>query len=217
MGFGLIELRQLWDMIGEITEANKISHHEAVSKFFKDVQEQYDSKPGFEVKVNEKRGELALINRELNNSQQILLSVTLIGPSLSNLLQNGIGQQDIISINQLVENSTKDIDKSNKITSKSEYWKKLIEELKEYENVKLAIKEQQENHDRLQKQVNYLDKQKQEILKYLQIAIYFINTINNRIYYYKGLVDQFNNDLNYYKFNVLGRPSYPFIFIRTLA
>ena len=151
------------------------------------MYEQYDSKLGFEVKVNEKRGDLDLINRELNNSQQILLSVTLIGPSLSNLLQNGIGQQDITSINQLVENSTKDIDKSNKITSKSEYWKKLIEELKEYENVKLAIKEQQESHDRLQKQLNYLDKQKQEILKYLQIAISFINIISNRIYYYRGI------------------------------
>lgn len=130
-------------------------------KFLKDVQEQYDSKLGFEVKVNEKRDELALINRELNNNRQSLLFIPLIGPSLSNLSQKGIVEQDIISINQLVENITKDIDKSNKITSKSEYWKILIEELKEYENVKLAIKEQhQENHDTLQKQANYLDKQK---------------------------------------------------------
>ena len=216
MGFGLKELRQLWDMIGEIADANKISHREAVPKFLKDVQEQYDRKVGFEIKVNEKRGELASITRELNNSRQNLLFVPLIGPSLSNLLQKGISEQDIININQLVENSTttKDIDKSNKITSKFEYWKILIEELKEYENVKQAIKEQQENHDRLQKQINYLDKQKQEILKYLQIAISFINTINNRIYYYKGFIDLFNKDLNYYKFNVPGsRPSYPFIFI----
>ena len=214
MGFGLIELRQLWDALLEIAEANKISHHEAVSKFFKDVQEQYDSKPGFEVKVNEKRGELASITRELNNSRQNLLFVPLIGPSLSNLLQKGIGEQDIINVNQLVENSTttKDIDKSNKISSKSEYWKILIDELKKYENVKLAIKEQQENHDRLQKQVNYLDKQKQEILKYLQIAISFINTINNSVYYYKGFVDQFNKDLNY-KINVSSKLSKPFIFI----
>ena len=76
---------------------------------------------------------------------------------------------------------------------------KLIEELKKYENIKLAIKKQQENHDKLQKQVNYLEQQKQEILKYLQIAISFINTINNKIYYYKGLLDQFNKDLNYRK------------------
>ena len=42
MGFGLKEIRQLWDTIGEISEANKISHREAVFKFLKDIQEQYD-------------------------------------------------------------------------------------------------------------------------------------------------------------------------------
>ena len=52
MGFGLIELRQLWDNILEIADANKISHHQAVFKFLKNVREQYDSKIGFEVKVN---------------------------------------------------------------------------------------------------------------------------------------------------------------------
>ena len=43
MGFGLKELRQLWDLIGEISDANQIHHRDAVSKFFKDIQEQYDS------------------------------------------------------------------------------------------------------------------------------------------------------------------------------
>ena len=103
MGFGLTELRQLWDNILEISEANEISHREAVSKFLKDIEEQYDNKLGFEKKVNEKRGELLLINRELNNSRQNLFLNPLVGPSLSNLLQKGIGEQDIISINQLVE------------------------------------------------------------------------------------------------------------------
>jgi hypothetical protein len=92
MGFGLNELRQLWDMIGEIAEANKISHREAVSKFLQDVQEQYDKKLGFESKVNEKRNHLILINIALNNSRQNLLLNPLIGLSLSNLLQRGIGE-----------------------------------------------------------------------------------------------------------------------------
>jgi len=216
MGFGLKELRQLWDNILEISEANKISHRDAVFKFFKDIQEQYDNILGFKTKVNEKRGELALMTRELNNNRQNLFLNPLVGPSLSNLLQKGIGEQDIININQLVENIvTIDlIDKSNngKPESKSEYWKTLVEELKKYDNIKLAIKEQQENLDKLQKQVNHLDKQKQEILNYLQIAISIINTINNQIYYYKGFIDHFK-DINHHKFNVSNRPSVPFIFI----
>ena len=69
MKFGLKEIKQLWNNILEIAEANGISHGEAVSKFLKDVEEQYDDNLGFEAKVNEKRGELALVNRELSNSQ----------------------------------------------------------------------------------------------------------------------------------------------------
>jgi hypothetical protein len=67
---------------------------------------------------------------------------------------------------------------NNKITnssnSRSEYWKTLIEELKKYENIKVALREQQASRDNLKKQVNYLDKQKQEFLKYLESNLYNI-------------------------------------------
>ncbi|MGN6347699.1 MAG: hypothetical protein ACTHME_08355, partial [Candidatus Nitrosocosmicus sp.] len=206
------------DMIGEISDANQISHQEAVPKFFKDIEEQYDRKIGFEKKVKENRGELAMINRELANSRQNMLITPLVGPSLSNLLQKGIGEQDIVNINQLVEICTKsstdfpnhntdssssqnikdnDIDKRISVNSRSEYWNSLIEELKKYENIKVAIKKQQENHDKLQKQANHLEQQKQSTLSYLQIAISFINEITNRIYYSKGFVDFFNKELNH--------------------
>ena len=48
MGFGIKELNQLWNNLLEISEANEISHRDAVSKFLKDIEEQYDSKLGFE-------------------------------------------------------------------------------------------------------------------------------------------------------------------------
>ena len=101
MKFGLKEIKQLWNNILEIAEANGISHKEAVSKFLKDIEGQYDDKLGFEAKVNEKKDELALVNRELSNSRQILWFTPLVGPSLSNLFQKGIGEQDIIGINQI--------------------------------------------------------------------------------------------------------------------
>jgi len=99
------------------------------------------------------------------------------------------------------------------IKSRSEYWKGLIDELKKYENIKVAIEKPQENHDKLQKQVKYLNEQKQEILTYLQIAFSFINTINNRIYYFKGFLDQFNKELNYRNILLSSKLSNPFIFI----
>ena len=51
MGFGLEELKLLWNTISEIGVANNIPLNEAQQKFFKDVEEQYDKKLGFESKV----------------------------------------------------------------------------------------------------------------------------------------------------------------------
>jgi len=112
-------------------------------------------------------------------------------------------------------------DNNNRVTisnsSRSEYWKTLIEELKKYENIKEATREQQENYEELENQVNYLDKQKQEVLKYLEMAISIIYTINNTVYYYKGFIDQFNKVLNYRNNSLSSlsslRLSNPFIFI----
>ncbi len=41
MTFGLKELKQLWPTISEIAKANNIPAEQAVSKFLKDVDEQY--------------------------------------------------------------------------------------------------------------------------------------------------------------------------------
>jgi hypothetical protein len=120
-----------------------------------------------------------------------------------------------------VNRADKSNNNNNKITnssnSRSEYWKTLIEELKKYENIKVALREQQASRDNLQKQVNYLDKQKQELLKYLEMAISIIYTINNTAYYYKGFTDQFNKDLNYRNNSLSSSLSsklpIPFIFI----
>ncbi len=75
----------------------------------------------------------------------------LIGPSLSNLFQKGIGEQYIIGINQLVETCSNNINTNilnentkNKI-SRSEHWKLLTDDLKKYSDIKIAIKERQDN------------------------------------------------------------------------
>jgi hypothetical protein len=161
MGLGLHQLKQLCGTILEIVDANNIPAEQAVSKFLKDVEDQYDEKLGFENEVNERKAELALANKALNNSRQSLWFNPWIGPALSYLFQKGLSEQDIISISQLVEICTINTDFSNSgkslhskysaqgtnnnngnmITSRSEYWKQLIDDLKKYGNIKLAIKE----------------------------------------------------------------------------
>ncbi len=230
MEFGLKELKQLRYSLLEIAEVNNISIYDASSKFLKDLEDQYDTKLGFESKVKEKREELDKLNNQINFDRRMLQATPFIGPALSDLFKKGVSEQDIIDINQLVEICTSDTrfnnldinpnfenthdtdnSKDNKILSKTDYLKSLIIDGKRYGNVKVAIKELRKNHDKLQKQVNDLNYQKQEISTCLHMAISIANTINNRISYFKGFMDHFNHDFN--KIHSSSGFSNPFIFI----
>ena len=57
MGFGLKELKLLWNKVIEIGDANKMKPDEAVRKFLKDV-EQYDDKLGFESRLHNLKAEI---------------------------------------------------------------------------------------------------------------------------------------------------------------
>jgi hypothetical protein len=140
----------------------------------------------------------------------------LIGPSLSYLFQKGICEQDIIGISQLVEICTINTDFSNSglglhskhssqgtnnnngniITSRSEYWKQLIDDLKKYGNIKLAIKDQQEKRDVITKEIDELNKQKQEISVQCQNGIYFIEELYYKMAYFKEFTNRINKDLD---------------------
>ena len=160
MGFGLKELKQLWHTIREIVEANNIPPKEAVSKFLKDIDEQYDDKLGFDSKVEEKEEELAQLKNKINHNRLMFRLEPSIGPTLSNLFQKGITEQDILGISQLVQlctNNTGYTDSSlasgpnyqnenkkqyNGRFSKKriENWKSLIDDLKRYGEIKSVIK-----------------------------------------------------------------------------
>jgi len=64
MNFGLKELKLLWNTIIEIAAANNIPREQAVSKFFKDIEQQYDDKLGFESKIDELQVEVNKLNRQ---------------------------------------------------------------------------------------------------------------------------------------------------------
>jgi hypothetical protein len=52
MNVGLKELKLLWNTILEIAAANNIPREQAVSKFFKDIENEYDDKLGFQSKID---------------------------------------------------------------------------------------------------------------------------------------------------------------------
>jgi hypothetical protein len=102
MGLGLKEIKQLWRTVLEIAEANSIPCDQALSKFLKDVEEQYDMKLGLESKINEKKDGLARLNRDINNKQMVLRWNPSLTNTLCNLIENGVGEHCIIAINQMV-------------------------------------------------------------------------------------------------------------------
>ena len=150
MDFGYKELNQLWLTVLEIAKGNNIPSEEAVAKFFKDIEEQYDNKLGFESKVTEKRKELDLLNNQVFNCQTTLRLNPFIGPTIFSLFRKGISEQDIIGINQLAEvcsndpiliNSDYNRENSNdkKVVNRSEYWRLLTDKMKKYKDIESAI------------------------------------------------------------------------------
>jgi hypothetical protein len=58
IGFGLKEQKLLWHKVREIGDANHIKPNEAVQKFMKDVEEEYDDTLGFELKIQNSKSEI---------------------------------------------------------------------------------------------------------------------------------------------------------------
>ena len=219
MGFGLKEIKQLQYVILEIALANNITEDNAILKFLKDVEEQYDNILGFDLKVNEKRNELNKLNSQIVSYQHILKATPFVGSAITNLFQKGVFEQDILDISEIIEtytnNNDTSIQHSNKNNnnniknnvSKAEQMSQLINDIQNYKNVDIDIKEKQSELDILQNQINDLDNQKQQIEKYLQNFKSFMNSINNKIFQHKEFTNYFNrfNTIN------LSSKSYPLI------
>jgi hypothetical protein len=76
-----------------------------VQKFYKDIEEQYDDKLGFESQLNKLRSEIATVSINLNFLRTALLAQPLVGPSLQRLFSKGVAEQDIVELANLFERS----------------------------------------------------------------------------------------------------------------
>ncbi len=173
MGFGLEELKRIWYVIVEISTHKNIPMVEAVSLFIKDVEEHYYDDLLFKDTANSRRDELKSQNIQISQNRFTLQATPLVGPALTNLFQNGVSEQDIIEINKLVHDFKNNIiplddysegkdTKHDKENKPNEKWscRSLIDELKKYGGIKLAIKEHSKKLDRIKQEVNDSNKQK---------------------------------------------------------
>jgi hypothetical protein len=157
MGFGLKQLKLLRNTFNEIAYANNIPQNQAHQKFYKDIEEEYDDKLGFELKLNKLRADIANVNLNLDHSRIALFFQPLVGPSLQRLLSKGLVEQDIVKlVNILFEGSL-----SNSGSSINTNKQSLIEDLKKYGSIISTIQELNRQVDKLRNQIDELQKRNQ--------------------------------------------------------
>ena len=98
MGFGLNQLQFLWITVNEIALENNMPVKEAVTKFLLDVENQYNSKLGFESRIESLGYEVNRLTQERTRLRTELQLLPLVGPKLVKLTQSGVSEQDIINI-----------------------------------------------------------------------------------------------------------------------
>ena len=157
MGFGVKELKLLWHTINEIAVANNIPLNEAQQKFFKDVEEQYDNKLGFESKVQN-------LQLEINKLSEQNIKLPLVGPLLARLVQSGINEQDIINVAYIF--NTHIGGKSSTIDIQL-----LIADLHKYPTIKSVIPQLSQDRDNLTNQIASLKTLKQDLERQKQSII----------------------------------------------
>jgi cell division protein FtsB len=161
MGFGLKELKLLRNTFNEIAYANNILKDQACQKFYRDIEEEYDDKLGFESKLNTLRSDIVTVNENLNVSRIALFAQPLVGPSLQRLFSKGLVEQDIVELVNILfgrsrgnsgGNSNNNIDKQS-----------LVEDLKKYGNIISTIQELNQQADKLRNQIDELQRRNQDL------------------------------------------------------
>ncbi|MDQ4073194.1 MAG: hypothetical protein M3162_02690 [Thermoproteota archaeon] len=206
IGFGIKELKQLWSTILEISKANNIDSEEAVLKFLKYIEEQFDDYLGFEKKVNEKRNELAKINNDLSYSQFLLQQQPYIGPFLTQLLANGLNAEDIINLNQIAWRYGKEHSASipntndNKVEEqnniRSSYWRNFNQRLQLILDIDSELNNQQKKLEKISIEIANVSVQKQELFEQCQGATNYLIFMFDRIQYYSRMLRNIQDELD---------------------
>ena len=85
----------------DITNSNGITQWLAVDKFFKDIENQYDAKLGFESKKESINFEIQILKEEREKMLQILKAQPLLGPIVMGLLQRGLTENHILMVAEI--------------------------------------------------------------------------------------------------------------------
>ena len=177
--FDLKELSVLRNIIMEIAYANDIPEYEAVKKFFKDIEEQYDSKLGFESKVKNLRDEVNRLDQQKS-----------ISPALAKLFQSGLKEQDIIDVADIFERYSAGDGGGSSSDRRS-----LIAELAKYGGLKSAIGKLTQQVEKLTNEVSSLEAQRQDLQIENQTIMSSLITSSRRVDFLNGEIYSLKNEI----------------------
>ena len=148
------ELKLLYHTIEEISAPNNIRTDSGVEMFFKDIDDNYDDWLAFSLKVEKLSLEITRLTQQLNGLRVQSSLLPVVGQSLLRLLQNGVNEEEIITIADLLKN-----DFNIRHDSKTQTGQSLIDDIRQYGSVKLTNYHLAEQSDQLKKQVSSLQTQ----------------------------------------------------------
>jgi hypothetical protein len=150
-GFGLKELKLLYHTVDEISIANNIPIGDGVKKFLKDVDDNYDDRLGFASKVEELSSEKTRLTQQLNGIRVQSSLHPAVGQVLLRLVQNGLNEEEIIAIADLIKN-----DFSSRRDPSTRTGQSLTDDVRQYGGIKSTNYHLGEQADKLKKEVTSL-------------------------------------------------------------
>ena len=154
IGFGLKELKLLYHTIQEISIANNMPIGDGVKKFFKDIDDNYDDRLGLASKVEKLNLEMTRLTQELDRLRVQSSLHPVVGQALLRLVQNGVKEEEIIAISDLVKK-----DLSSKRDSTPQTVQSHIDDAKQYGSNKSTNYHLGEQADKLKKEVSLQSEQ----------------------------------------------------------
>jgi outer membrane murein-binding lipoprotein Lpp len=109
MGFSLKKLKLLKNTVMEISKNNSINSYHAVKKFFEDIEEQYDTKLGFEPNIMQMNISLSQAQKQHHYISLEYSKMKDINDKLAELLTYGVTQNQIIHWTSILKEHKIDI------------------------------------------------------------------------------------------------------------
>jgi len=174
----------LYHIIEEISAANNIRTHSGVEMFFKDIDENYDDWLAFSSKVEKLSLETTRLTQQLNGLRVQSSLHPVVGQSLLRLVQNGVNEEEIITILDLLKN-----DFNSRRDPKIQTGQSLMDDVRQYGNIKSTTYHLAEQSDKLKKKVSSLQTQLLDLQSANDKLLFSLNNSNKTLDFFQETID----------------------------